>query len=145
LEFQEAHKFIAVPIISQVFNESRTLAHEDVGRTITCDEFRAFIAQSMHIDVVREMLPGTEQDRPDSEMKLVDQAGPQILPNSGYAAAEADVTATCCRGRWLQSGMNAFGDKAKLRTSWVPNVCFTGTALACPVQDDCSGLSQHAK
>src|ERR1700693_2860156 len=48
-------------------------------------------------------------------MHLVNQGGAQILPNSGYAAAEADVAAVRCSGRVLQSGMNAFGDKAKLR------------------------------
>src|ERR1700693_3994177 len=53
-------------------------------------------------------------------MHLVNQGGAQILPNSGYAAAEADVAAVRCSGRLLQSGMNAFGDKAKLRTSRHP-------------------------
>src|SRR5258708_4593191 len=66
------------------------------------------------------MLPGTEQDRPDGEMQLVDQGGAQILPNSGYAATEADVAAARCGGRLFQSGVNAFGDKAKLRTSRHP-------------------------
>ena len=39
---------------------SRALAQKDVGRTFARDVLRAFIAQSMHIDVVQEMLPGTE-------------------------------------------------------------------------------------
>src|SRR5258708_16818239 len=66
------------------------------------------------------MLPGTEQDRPDGEMQLVDQGGAQILPNGGYAAAEADVAASRCGLRLLQGGANAFGDEAKLRTSRHP-------------------------
>src|SRR2546427_9560362 len=49
-------------------------------------------------------------------MQLVNQGGAQILPNSGYAATEADVAAVCCSGRLLQSGLNAVGHKAKLRT-----------------------------
>src|SRR2546425_10736273 len=53
-------------------------------------------------------------------MQLVDQAGAQILPDSGYAAAEADVAAVRCSARLLQGGVNAFGDKAKLRTSRHP-------------------------
>src|SRR5882762_11391651 len=53
-------------------------------------------------------------------MQLVDQGGAQILPNSGYAATEADVAAARCSARLLQSGLNAFGDKAKLRTSRHP-------------------------
>src|SRR3989454_10349452 len=53
-------------------------------------------------------------------MQLVDQAGAQILPDSGYAATEADVAAVRCSARLLQSGVNAFGDKAKLRTSRHP-------------------------
>ena len=39
---------------------SRAPAQKNVGRTFTRDVFRAFIAQSTHIDVVQEMLPGTE-------------------------------------------------------------------------------------
>ncbi len=39
---------------------SRALAQKDVGRTFARDALRAFIAQSTHIDVVQEMLPGTE-------------------------------------------------------------------------------------
>src|SRR5574341_35092 len=50
-------------------------------------------------------------------MQFVNQAGAQILSNGGYAAAEADVAAARCHGRLLQGGVNAFGDKAKLRTS----------------------------
>src|SRR5260221_10544136 len=63
------------------------------------------------------MLPGTKQDRSDGEMQLVNQGGAQILANSGHAATEADVAAARCSGRLLQSGLNASGDKAKLRTS----------------------------
>src|SRR6202795_5209104 len=53
-------------------------------------------------------------------MQLVNQGGAQILPNGGYAAAEAHVAAARRSGSLLQSGVNAFGDKAKLRTSRHP-------------------------
>src|SRR2546421_7747180 len=66
------------------------------------------------------MLAGTEQYRPEGEVQLVNQAGAQILPNSGDAATEADIAAACCGARLLQSGVNAFGDKAKLRTALHP-------------------------
>src|SRR2546430_7330879 len=56
-------------------------------------------------------------------MQLVNQGGAQILPNRGDAATETDVTAARCSGRLLQSGVNAFGDKAKLRTSRHPERC----------------------
>src|SRR5438105_3999750 len=49
-------------------------------------------------------------------MQLVNQDGAQILPKSGYASTEANVAAARCSARLLQSGVNAFGDKAKLRT-----------------------------
>jgi hypothetical protein len=39
---------------------SRAPAQKNVGRTFTRDVLRAFIAQSTHIDVIQEMLPGTE-------------------------------------------------------------------------------------
>src|SRR5467141_213109 len=53
-------------------------------------------------------------------MQLVNQGGAQILPYSGYAAAEADVAAARSSGRLLQSVVNAPGDKAKLRSSRHP-------------------------
>ena len=53
-------------------------------------------------------------------MQLVNQSGAQILANSGYTATEADIAATRCSGRLLQSGMDTFGDKAKLCTSRHP-------------------------
>src|SRR5205823_13851548 len=53
-------------------------------------------------------------------MQLVNQAGAQILPNSGNAAAEAYVAATRRSARLLQGDVNAFGDEAKLRTSRHP-------------------------
>src|SRR5512135_214642 len=74
----------------------------------------------MHIDAGPEMLPATEQDGSDGEVQLVNQGRAQILPNGGYAAAEADVTAARCSGGLLQGGVNAFGDKAKLRASRHP-------------------------
>src|SRR5712691_10987032 len=50
-------------------------------------------------------------------MQLVNQGRAQILPKSGYAATDADVAAARCSARLLQSGVNAFRDKAELRTS----------------------------
>src|SRR5258706_11065883 len=50
-------------------------------------------------------------------MQLVNQRGAKILPNSGYAATEADSAAARCSGRLLESGVNASRDKAKFRTS----------------------------
>src|SRR5947207_915909 len=49
-------------------------------------------------------------------MQLVNQTGAQILPDSGYAAAEAHVAPTRRCGRLLQGDVNAFRDKVKLRT-----------------------------
>src|ERR1700740_857813 len=66
------------------------------------------------------MPSGTKQDGSNGEMQLVNQAGAQKLPNGGYAATQADVAAVRCGSRLLQGGVNAFGDKAKLRTSRPP-------------------------
>src|SRR6266576_657672 len=53
-------------------------------------------------------------------MQLINLGSAQILPNSCYAATDADVAAARCSARLLQSRVNAFGDKAKLRTSRHP-------------------------
>src|SRR5256714_10046625 len=87
---------------------SGPLAQEDVGRAVARDVLRAFIAQGAHVDVVQEMLAGTEQDGPDGEMQLVDQGGAEILADSGDAAAEADVAGAPCRPCLLQRGVDTF-------------------------------------
>src|SRR4030095_14621910 len=53
-------------------------------------------------------------------MHLVNQGDAQILPNSGDTPTKSDVAALRRGHRLLQGGMNAFGDKAKLRTSRHP-------------------------
>src|SRR5580658_1205651 len=88
-----------------------------MGRAFSRDLFRAFVTQRTHVDVHPKMLPGAEQDRPDGQMQLVNQRGAQILTNGGYAAAEANVAAACCSAGLFQSGVNAAGDKPKLRAS----------------------------
>ena len=50
-------------------------------------------------------------------MQLVDQPGEQILPHGRDAAPQPDVAAVGGDPRLFQSGMNAFGDEAKLGTS----------------------------
>jgi hypothetical protein len=51
------------------------------------------MARRTHIDVVQEMLSGTEQNRPDGEMQLVNRPGEETLPNSAYATASASERA----------------------------------------------------
>jgi hypothetical protein len=91
-----------------------------MGGTFARDVLCAFVAQSRHVDASEEMLPRTEQDRTHGKMQLVNQAGAQVLSNSGYAATEANGAAARCSRRLLQGGVDAFGDKAKLRTSRHP-------------------------
>src|SRR5579862_9457763 len=59
-------------------------------------------------------------------MKLVDQAGMQVLPNGGHAAANADVAPAGGGPRLIQRRVDAAGDKPELgaaghaeRWSWV--------------------------
>jgi hypothetical protein len=54
-----------------------------VGRALASHIFRAFVAQSAHIDAIPQLLARTEQHWPDGEMQFVDQVGAQMLPNSG--------------------------------------------------------------
>jgi hypothetical protein len=60
----------------------------DMGSTFARDVLCAFVAQSRHVDSSEEMLPRTEQDRTHGKMQRVNQAGAQVLSNSGYAATE---------------------------------------------------------
>src|SRR5262249_26786965 len=86
-------------------------------RALARDRFGAFIAQSMHVDSVQQMLARAEQDGPGSEMQFIDQGRTQILPDREYAAAETDVTSVRRCERLRQGRMNAFGDEAELGSS----------------------------
>src|SRR6478672_41655 len=99
---------------AMLFRRSVALApvQKEVGRTLARDDFRALIAQGAHVDVVPEVLPATQQDRPQGEMQLINKAGAQILTQRGHPATEAHVLST--RSRLLQGGLNASRDEMKL-------------------------------
>src|SRR5216683_88122 len=100
---------------------SWALAQKDVSRAFARDMLRAFIAQSARVDVLQEMLSGSEQDRPHGEMQLVDQRRAQILADGGDAATKAHVAVAGSGPRLFQSGVYAFGDKAEFRVSRHPD------------------------
>ena len=70
----------------------------------------ALIPERAQVDAGEQMLAGAEQDRPEREVQLVDQAGAQVLPDRRDAAAEADVA---CR-RPLPC--------ARSSAAWMPSV-----------------------
>src|SRR6185437_1339535 len=98
-------------------DESDVFAKEEVRCPFARDRLLAFITQGSQVDVAQQMFAGTEQHGPDDEMHFVNQAGAQKLPKGRYAAAETDIAAARCCGGLLQSGVNAPGDKAKLRAA----------------------------
>jgi hypothetical protein len=52
----------------------------------------ALVSQGAQVDAAKGMLPRAEQDGPNGEMQLVDQARGEILADRRHAAAQADVT-----------------------------------------------------
>src|SRR5215831_20600992 len=67
------------------------------------------------------MLPGTEQDRRDDEVQLVDQPGAKVLANRRDAATEANVAAARRGSCLLQGGTNTFGNEPELGVSLHPD------------------------
>ena len=62
-----------------------------------------------------KILPGPEQDRPNCQMEIVDEAGAPIVAKRGYAARESNIAATRRGSGEIESRMNAVGDKVEFR------------------------------
>src|SRR6266850_6969795 len=73
--------------------------------------FPALVAQGARVDVVQEVLAGSQQDWPDREMQLVDQPGAQELADRGHAAAEPDVAVARGGSRQLERDVNSVGNE----------------------------------
>src|SRR5215471_12632927 len=60
------------------------------------------------------MLPGTEQDRRDDDVQLVDQPDAKVLANRRDAATEANVAAARRGSCLIQGGTNTFSNEPEL-------------------------------
>jgi hypothetical protein len=67
------------------------------------------------VEAVEKPLPGAEQHRHDDDVQLVEQAGPQVLPHGGDAAAEPQVRATGRGPGPLQRRLHPVGDEVERR------------------------------
>src|SRR6185295_12438449 len=100
---------------------SRALAQDDMRRSArTGDVLHTLVTQSTRIEAVQQVLAAAEQDRGDYQMELVDESGPQILPDGGDAAAQADILAAGRVPRLLERGVNPLGDEPELRAARHP-------------------------
>jgi len=75
--------------------------------------FGAFVAEPRRVDAGEKMFPGAEQDRCNGEVHIVDQSGPQILPDRRHSAAEADVLAAGGVDGAFKRLIDAVGDEMK--------------------------------
>src|SRR5262245_29120356 len=73
----------------------------------------ARVAKLGEIDAAEEMLTRAQQNRGDRKVHLVDQTGPQIVPEGGDAAADADILAARGIEGALEHVLDAIGDKVK--------------------------------
>src|SRR5258706_8378800 len=92
---------------------SGAFAQVDMGGALARHGLPAFVPQRAHVDVVQEMLPGAEQDRPDREMQFVDETGAQELSDRGHAAAQADVAIARGGPSLLQGGVDPLSDEVE--------------------------------
>src|SRR3954469_1622256 len=77
----------------------RAFTQKDVSGALARNVLLTVISERMRINVVPQMLTGTDQHGPQREMQLVNQAGAQILSNSFDATAKADIQTLRCGGR----------------------------------------------
>ena len=73
------------------------------------DVLGAAIAEPWRIDAGEKVFAGSEEDRGNGKVHLVDESGAEILPDRRHAAAEADVPA-------------AGGFAARFSAAWIPSV-----------------------
>src|SRR5262245_13002025 len=70
-------------------------------------------AELGEIDAAEEMLARAQQNRGDRKVHLVAQTAPQIVPDGGNAAANADILAAGGFKGTLERGFDAIRDKVK--------------------------------
>jgi hypothetical protein len=78
----------------------------------------AVIAELWSVDTGEQVLPGTQQDRGDGQVHLVDQSCAKVLPDRGYAAAKPDVLAVGGVGRSLKRCVDTIGDEMENRAAF---------------------------
>src|SRR5262245_56894359 len=72
----------------------------------------------MEIEAGKEMLSISQEHRRQGQMHLIDQAGGQIGTNGGNTSANSNVFVSGRGFRFLEGGLDAFGDKEKGRTAF---------------------------
>ena len=82
------------------------------------DVFGAFITERPRIQTRKKVFPGAQQDGADREMRFVNEACLEVLPNGRDPAADPDVFAISRITGALQRSMDAVRDKMKSRASF---------------------------
>ncbi len=75
----------------------------------------AAIAELRCVDASEKVFPGTEKDRRDGEMHLVDQASAKVLANRGDSAAKPDVLTVGGLGGSLKCRVDAIGHEMEVQ------------------------------
>src|SRR5690349_7517080 len=86
-------------------------------RAIAGNRLHAFVAQRGQIDTGEQGVALPEQHWPDGQVQLVDEPRAQILTDRRHAAAQPDISTARRLPRLSQRGVNAIGDKPKLRAA----------------------------
>ena len=79
--------------------------------------FGALIAEVGCVNALKQAFSGTEQDRRNGQMHLIDKSCTKILPNSGHPAAEPDILSVRSVNSSFKCAVNAIGDKVEGSTS----------------------------
>ncbi len=75
--------------------------------------FGAVIAELGRVNAFQEGFTGTEEDRRECQVHVIDESGAKVLPEGGDAAAQPDIPAVGSVNGSIQRGVNAIGDKVE--------------------------------
>src|SRR6202140_4627695 len=68
----------------------------NMGGFLRRNELNAFVSQSAHVNPLEQSLSPAQQDRRDSDVQLIDEAGTKILLDGVRSAPNAHIHAVGC-------------------------------------------------
>src|SRR6185437_15033243 len=92
-----------------------SLSDDNVKRAVAGRSDVRDVPEIRQVQLAKEMLSSTKQDRRNGQMHFVDQTQGKVLANHGSSTADPDVFSVCRIPRSRQSRLGAIGNKMEYR------------------------------
>src|ERR1700674_1167885 len=90
----------------------------NMGGFLRRNELNAFVSQSARVNPLEQSLSPAQQDRRDSDVQLIDEAGTKILLDSVGSATNAHIHSVGCVARPIKRIVNTARDEVERRSAF---------------------------